>query len=177
MDAADGNAVIDLLLEEYRSLRQEIIQKQASQSSLLGFGATGIGLAFGLTGSLGKALLAASLITLLGVYYHLITARNVALLSRHVAGLEERINTLARSEHPASEDVLTWETRLQSRPASIMSPWFRLIRKSIAATEQKPPRASGQLTNRRFRVAHGQGRYKAAGVASTDIHSAATSPF
>ncbi|SEN16346.1 hypothetical protein [Actinacidiphila rubida] len=112
---------IAALLEEYRTLREEITQRISARMQLIGFA------------GIISALLAASdhltytspspyvsaLTLLLAVLWVRGSNQAIQRIGRHLRGIEERINALAAQAWQSPEPLLTWETSIQSRRRAV----------------------------------------------------------
>lgn len=101
--------VIALLLEEYRTLRAEIVSRHSDRAQLLAFSAAATGLI-----ASGRPPVVASIIVgvvaVCGLGYWLSSNHGIQYVASHVAELETKINQLAAHAYGVSEDgPLGWE--------------------------------------------------------------------
>src|SRR5689334_7952955 len=95
-----GEAELQLLLEEYRTVRAEVLQRIGSRAQLLGLLGASAALVIGLSDhqSVEAYLLGAVVVVVLTSYWW----RGALLLRRaaqHVVAIEERINLVAKSTY------------------------------------------------------------------------------
>ncbi|GAA0470124.1 hypothetical protein GCM10010361_37930 [Streptomyces olivaceiscleroticus] len=120
--------MIQLLLEEYRGLRNEITQRLAERTQItavVGVAAVivtaGEGFSFG-----GPHFYVAVAILTLGALWARRGFREMWGIAVHLRHLEERINALAAKAHGSSA-VLTWEQQVHTerRREARSRPWLR----------------------------------------------------
>lgn len=113
----DGPSWLDVVLDEYRSLRQESLQAIDRQHRVLALGTATSGVLLGVgvraaSGSLVAAILLNVLMPLLGAFVVLLWLGEFERMVRagaHIAQLESRV----ASRFPAEPPPLTWETALR----------------------------------------------------------------
>jgi hypothetical protein len=111
-------------LAEYQSLRQESLQAQKEQQTILQYGITGVGILIGLALQLDAEILAILLllylVPLLGIFIISVWFTEIFRSLRagtFISGLEAKINSVVgRSGAPALE----WESWLRARPKQRM---------------------------------------------------------
>lgn len=121
--------LIDLLLEEYRTLRAEQTSRVTGQFNLLSYGAAGTALVFGLSGDVGRTLVVLLLLLVPAILYYALNSAGMAHTSRHLSLLEQRVNDLTRAAGWTTDDVLTWETGQFRDPTRSRNPMWRLLRR------------------------------------------------
>ncbi|WP_329317284.1 hypothetical protein OG723_44615 (plasmid) [Streptomyces sp. NBC_01278] len=129
------DAVIRLLMEEYKSLRAEVTQRVAERTQLIVV-AGGVAAILTAVGGLSfrtPHLYVAIAIVLFAVVWGLIGSRDMMLLGAHLVRLENRINLLAERAYGAPA-VLTWERWISLEQGRRMSrlpwtPWRRRLRR------------------------------------------------
>ena len=110
--------VISLLLEEYRTLREEQISKLVSQGNLLGYVGAGVALIAGLSSGV-RLVISLVFLSVLAAAYYLRNIQNVLRLSRQLEELERRINRLAVGAYGSNTPVLTWITQIRNAPPGV----------------------------------------------------------
>lgn len=99
---------IDLLIEEYRALRAEVVQRLGDRGSLLGFASAGAVLVVANGVATWKFAVAAALLTAALVVFAVRTFRAFGLLSARLGRLEDMINERASAAY-GSGPLLRWE--------------------------------------------------------------------
>jgi hypothetical protein len=118
--------VINLLLEEYRTLRQEIIARLTNRAQLLAFSAAATGL-IASGRSLTLIVLVIGTAAMAGLCYWLSSNRGVRHIASHVADIEAMINQLAARAYDLPEEaVLRWEIK-QASEAEGKPRWWRYL--------------------------------------------------
>jgi hypothetical protein len=116
--------VIGLLIEEYRTLREEVIQRLNGRVQLLAFAIAGAGIAASgkspvFYGALGGSLL------LVGMVFWNRSKRGIEYLASHIARLERCINELSsRAYGTRGQFPFQWETE-QARIRTRARWWAR----------------------------------------------------
>jgi hypothetical protein len=110
---------ISVLMEEYKTLRAEIILRIGNRMQILGFLTAGVALVVSYV-SISRSIwglgLFLPLMTLLaGFAYWRLHAFQTDRMSEHVAELEREINERARRVSNITGDLLTWESRQKER--------------------------------------------------------------
>lgn len=125
---------IDVLLKEYDALRQEILATINSRISILSFGLGTIGLLL-TVGMTTNALSNSSLVSGLILFLLVPAVTNFVLFmwlgeyqrmqraGRFIAGLEARINRIAKEELSTKDELLTWESNLRSARQHMKYPY------------------------------------------------------
>jgi hypothetical protein len=115
LERSDAEGQIKILLEEYRSLRDEAKQRVSERMTLLGL-LTAAAAVIASTHRAVSAYVVAVVFIVIGGLVWLRSWRILDKLSRDIAVLETRINDLARTAYglEASSVLLRWETQLQN---------------------------------------------------------------
>lgn len=120
LPADEARGQIDLLMEEYRALRNDIGSRVTAQTTLLGFTAAGLAVFVGTRDAPGwvYGIVVGTVLTVLTVVF-LINLRWIRAAGNHVARIESRVNALARIAYGlmADEILLSWQTSV-NRPRS-----------------------------------------------------------
>jgi len=127
----DAAATIGILLEEYRTLRDEIKVHLAGQFTVLTYTLTATGIVAGLARSK-WAIGVAAVVGAVGLYGYFMTVREVIQLGTAVAILEMRINRLAGRAYGTRGDLLSWETCHRLGPSTHLNPLWKLLRRREA---------------------------------------------
>jgi hypothetical protein len=107
---ASGSPVMSLLLEEYRTLREEVISRMAGRVQLLAFTIAGAGLAANARSPVYAGI--AGALVAVGIAFWTSSKRGIERAADQIAGLERRINTLSNVAGPDSGLApLSWETQ------------------------------------------------------------------
>src|SRR3954454_21145920 len=110
-------------MEEYRTLRTELINHVGAQGNLLTFGGVAVAVVAGLKGSASASFWVAMLgILLVGGHFYWTRINSIVRIGRHVSGIEKRINDLARTAHGCDSPLLSWETTQQEEPLRLVNP-------------------------------------------------------
>ncbi|MFH8800896.1 hypothetical protein ACH4F6_15045 [Streptomyces sp. NPDC017936] len=106
---------IALLLEEYRTLREEIIHRVAGRMQMIGFaGIISALLVISDKPNFGApAVYVAVLVLVVALLWLRGINRAIQRIGRHLRTVEERINALAAQGYGSTGPVLTWETTAQ----------------------------------------------------------------
>jgi hypothetical protein len=88
-------------------------------------------LVFVLSGNLRAAIAGAALISAIAAYSYYVLMRDNVILSRHITGLEVRMNELARRAYGVQQEVFTWESRYESGELSLQAPAYRWLRRRL----------------------------------------------
>ncbi|QIP83198.1 hypothetical protein GLX30_02900 [Streptomyces sp. Tu 2975] len=105
-----------VLLEEYRTLREEVTQRVAARMQMIGF-AGAISALLVVSDSItfrGPNLYVAGLFLVLAVVWLRGTNLAIQRIGRHLRVVEARVNALAARAWGSSEHLLTWETDVQT---------------------------------------------------------------
>jgi hypothetical protein len=110
---------ISVLMEEYKTLRAEIVLRVGNRMQILGFLIAGVALVVSYASVShaiwGVGLVLPLMILLGGFVYWRQHAFQTDRMSEHVAELEREINERARRVCNIAEDLLTWESRQKER--------------------------------------------------------------
>ena len=101
--------------------RQPVDSRLTSLAQLLSFGAAGLALAWGSGTPWPRAAALTVTIAILGIAFYLTTVSTAVRAADHIAQIERRVDALARQNHGADADVLTWEILQQARHRSTRS--------------------------------------------------------
>jgi hypothetical protein len=107
---------VAVLMEEYRTLRDESLTALKLQHGILQFGVAGLGVLLGLgadMAGLGSALLLLAAVPVLALLIVVIWSTELRRMVRagtHLVGIERRVNGELDSELP----ILTWETSIRN---------------------------------------------------------------
>lgn len=125
-ELTDINGQMNLLLEEYRSLRDEAKQRITERMTLVTVLVAGTALVISGHGSVGAIVIAAVLAVIAACVW-LRTWRILDKLSIRLMGVESRINRLAAQAYGlgAGAELLSWETTLQRGRADMKAPGNR----------------------------------------------------
>lgn len=108
--------LINVLLEEYKTLRDESHQNMGERLTLLSFPTAAVAIAIAAHGAAWSIVLMVVLLAVYaGVWYR--TWRGLDRRAQHLSRLEQRINELALGAPAVKSEggLLTWETRLCDR--------------------------------------------------------------
>jgi predicted membrane-bound spermidine synthase len=113
---SDAEGQITILLEEYRSLRDEAKQRVSERMTLLGL-LTAAAAVIASTHNAVWAYVVAALFLVIGALVWLRSWRILDKLSQRIAALETEINDLAQTAYRLGTRpcLLRWETQLQCR--------------------------------------------------------------
>ncbi|MFF3501507.1 hypothetical protein [Streptomyces sp. NPDC003247] len=106
---------IALLLEEYRTLREEIIHRVAGRMQMIGFAGI-ISALLVVSDKLNfgaPAFYVAVLVLVVALLWLRGINRAIQRIGRHLRKIEERVNALAAQGYGSTDAVLTWETLAQ----------------------------------------------------------------
>jgi hypothetical protein len=140
---ARKEAELQLLLEEYRTLRTELLQRISSRLQLLGFFGASAALVVGVRGERAAAYFLVLIVTVLAVYWW----RSAVLLgrvARRLVLIEARLNGLASMTYGIDDPVFSyhsshiprWISRL-TRAQAVQQP---IQQRSTATEDTKPAR-------------------------------------
>ena len=133
----DPRVARELLLEEYRTLRHESVQRISSRTQLVSVAVA----AAALLAAQGRAplwLVALALLFMIATVLYYVTSRaDARRIARHLASVEERLNVLARrtgseaSSSPAGIDLMSWSTSIVARRDRLKAQGWRGRIKSL----------------------------------------------
>ncbi|MFI1826654.1 hypothetical protein ACH41E_09390 [Streptomyces sp. NPDC020412] len=104
--------VIELRMREYESLRSEVVQRISARQQLAGYAGAATAIAATLGSNLGYGrLVIVGTVVLIAYLYLRDSNDGIQRLGKHLRGVEEDVNSLARSAY--GQDVLSWESRRQ----------------------------------------------------------------
>jgi hypothetical protein len=120
LERSDAEGQIKILLEEYRSLRDEAKQRISERMTLLGL-LTAAAAVIASTHNATWAYIVAVAFIVIGGLVWLRSWRILDKLSWRISGLEAAINDLARTAYrlDARAELLGWETQLQEGRAQL----------------------------------------------------------
>jgi hypothetical protein len=114
-DASKEMREINLLLEEYRTLRDEVNHRVGGRMQMIGFAGVISALLVASDDwdiGTGNFYIAALVLVIAALWLRGIN-RAIQRIGKHLRQIEERVNALAPRACGSAEDVLTWETRVE----------------------------------------------------------------
>jgi hypothetical protein len=119
---------ISALLEEYRTLREEITQRISARMQMIGFAGiiSALLAASNLLSYKSPSPYVSALTLVLAAFWVRGSNQAIQRIGRHLRGIEERINTLAAQAWQCPGPLLTWETSIQSQRRAVggLSGWI-----------------------------------------------------